>query len=368
MVGVQPGPAQSGAAAGVVRRAPLERRRETGIFGCMHSDDDSEPADDSEPEMAGAAGRVMAFGEALVEFMPATPGQSMAEAVTWTKFAGGAPATYAAALARLGRPAALWTRVGDDPFSDFVVDACAAEGIDTAWMRRTPGRQLGLCFHELVEGRVHLRFERGASAATVLAPDDIDAAALTGAAALHVTGTALQISDSARAATRAALAAARDAGLVVSFDPNIRVLPGAADAAAAFDEALAAADLVMPTRREAATITGLDDPAAAALELRARGPRLVAVTLGPEGCWILGPDDREPHHCPGYAVDVVEPTGSGDCHAAAMMAGFLAGWDAPRIGAYANAAGAIAVTAMGHFGGALPTPARIEALLSRARS
>lgn len=118
-----------------------------------------------------------------------------------------------------------------------------------------------------------------------------------------------------------------------------------------------------PTLEEAAAITGKEEAFDAARELRARGPKLVAVTLAAEGCVVLTEGDREPVFCPGYRVDVVEPTGAGDCHAAATMVGFLKNWDPDRIGAFANAAGAIAVTAMGHFGVALPTRQRIEALI-----
>ena len=216
---------------------------------------------------------VLSLGEALVEFMPEPAGQSMRDAVDWRKYAGGGPATYAAAVVRCGRPAALITRLGDDAFSDFLVDALAEEGVDVSRIIRVPGRQAGICFHECIEGRTTLAFQRRHSAATTLAPEDIDPAAVAGAAALHVPGTTLQISDGALEASLAAIAAARDAGVPVSFDPNVRALPGAAGTAAAFDEAVAAADVVTPTLEEAAAITGREDPVEAGRELLARGPR-----------------------------------------------------------------------------------------------
>lgn len=305
---------------------------------------------------------VLSLGEALVEFMPEPAGQSMRGALSWRKYAGGGPATYAAAVVRCGRPAALITRLGDDAFSDFLVDALAEEGVDVSRVLRVPGRQAGICFHECIEGRTTLAFQRRHSAATTLGPEDIDPGAIAGAAALHVPGTTLQISDGALEASLAAIAAARDAGVPVSFDPNVRALPGAAGTAAAFEEAVAAADVVTPTLEEAAAITGREDPVEAGRELLARGPRLAVVTLAAEGCVVLA-EGAEPVRCPGYPVPVVEPTGAGDCHAAATTVGFLEGWGPERIGAFANAAGAIAVTAMGHFGPALPTPDRISELM-----
>ena len=273
---------------------------------------------------AAAGAPVLSLGEALVEFMPEPAGQSMRRAVNWRKYAGGGPATYAAAIVRCGRPAALVTRLGDDPFSDFLVDALVEEGVDVSRIRRVPGRQAGLCFHECLDGRTNLLFHRRDSAATTLGPEDIDPAAIAGAAALHVPGTTLQISAGALEAALAAMAAARAAGVPVSFDPNLRAIPGASDTAAAFEEAVAAADVVTPTLEEAAAITGLDDPVEAGRELLARGPRLVVVTLAAEGCVVLA-EGEEPVSCPGYPVPVVEPTGAGDCHAAATTVGFLEG-------------------------------------------
>ncbi|MDA0336813.1 MAG: sugar kinase [bacterium] len=310
---------------------------------------------------------ILSLGEALVEFLAAPDAATTDGARRWRQYAGGGPATYAAAAVRCGRQAALITRVGDDCFSEFMVDALTHEGVDVSGVRRVAGRQIGLCFHAVTDGRTKLLFHRRDSAATTLEPGDIDAGRLATAAALHVPGTVMQISPSARETARHAITTARDLGVVVSFDPNIRTIPGGTEAAAAFEEAVACADLVMPTLAEATVITGKQNPEDAARELRARGPKLVAVTLAAQGCVMLAEGDAHPVHCPGYEVDVVEVTGAGDCHAAAMTVGYLAGWDPPRIGAFANAAGALAVTAVGHFGDALPTLARIQALLDHGR-
>lgn len=313
-------------------------------------------------------GPILSLGEALVEFMPEPAGGTMREAQVWRKYAGGGPATYAAAAVRCGRQAALITHVGEDPFSDFMVDALLEEGVDVSAIRRLEGRQIGLCFHECIDGHTNLIFHRRDSAATTLAPHDIDPRRLAGAAALHVPGTTMQISPSAMEAALFAIAEARNAGVIISFDPNTRAILGGTETAAVFEQALAVADIVTPTLEEAAAITGKQEAVDAARELRARGPKLVAVTLAAQGCVVLAEGDTEPVYCPGYDVDVVEPTGAGDCHAAATMVGYLAGWDPARIGAFANAAGAIAVTAMGHFGDALPTLERMQALIERGPS
>ena len=308
-------------------------------------------------------GPVLALGEVLTELMPARLGQTMSEAIHFDKFAGGAPSTYAAQIAACGLPAGLISKVGEDPFSTFLLDALMAAGVDTSSIVRLPDRQIGLCIHQCIDRLTSLIFYRRDSAASTLNPDDIDAATIQRAAALHVPGTTMQISESAMAASLKAIHLARDAGVVVSFDPNARTILGGQETSQATQEALACADLITPTLEEAIAITGQTDPFAAARELRARGPKLVAVTLAARGAVLLA--DGEPLLCPGYEVGVVEPTGAGDCHAAATMVGYLSGWDLERIGLFANAAGAHAVTAMGHLGPALPSVEQIAALQER---
>ncbi|MEW6755819.1 MAG: sugar kinase [Candidatus Latescibacterota bacterium] len=308
-------------------------------------------------------GPVLVLGEVLVEFMPGRIGESLAGAFHFEKYAGGAPATYAAQIAACGRRAGVISKVGQDPFSTYLLEALVAAGVETHLIRRLPDRQIGLCFHQCLGGVTSLVFYRRDSAASTLCPEDVDPPTIRAAAALHVPGTTLQISASAMAACLKAIRLAREAGVVVSFDPNVRSILGGLETSRATEEALASADVVTPTLEEATAITGQTDPFRAARELRARGPRLVAVTLAAQGAVLLA--DGEPLLCPGYEVEVVEPTGAGDCHAAATMVGFLSGWDLERIGLFANAAGAHAVTAMGHLGAALPSLAQIQALQAR---
>jgi 2-dehydro-3-deoxygluconokinase len=305
---------------------------------------------------------ILALGEALVEFMPPI-GETMRSGHNWQKFAGGGPATYAAACVRLGRAASLLSLVGEDPFSDYMLDALQQEGVDTAHIGRRPGRQIGLCYHECIDGETSLTFHRHDSAATTLSPSDIDADLITHAAALHVPGTTMQISDSALETSLQAMRWASEAKIPVGFDPNIRAILGGTQTSQAMEEGLAMADVVTPTIEEATAITGCSEPVQAARELQARGARFVAVTLASDGCVLLRQGDPSPIHCPGFSVDIIEPTGAGDVHAAAIMVGFLSGWETERIGQFANAAGALAVTAMGHFGPALPTLERINKLI-----
>jgi 2-dehydro-3-deoxygluconokinase len=307
------------------------------------------------------SGPVLTLGEALVEFFPVGPERTLAGAARFEKHAGGAPVTCAAAVARLGWRAGLIGRVGADSFSDFLLEALQAEGVDTSQVQRVPDRQIGLCFHQYPGEKVSLLFYRRDSAASTLCPEDIDAESISQAAALHVPGVTLQISESARAACLKAARLAREAGVLLSFDPNVRTFLGGGQARQAMEEMVEMASVVTPTLEEAQALTGESDPLRAALRLRERGPRVVAVTLAEKGAVLVG--EGQPFFCPGYRVQVVEPTGAGDAHAAALMVALLEERGLEYAGRFANAAGALAVTATGHLGPALPTRERIAALM-----
>jgi sugar/nucleoside kinase (ribokinase family) len=80
---------------------------------------------------------------------------------------------------------------------------------------------------------------------------------------------------------------------------------------------------------------------------------------GPEGCSIF--QHGKQYDVPGFPVTEIDPTGAGDCFSAAFIVGLEAGWPLEKIGCFANAAGALAVTKFGPMEGA-PTQAQLEYL------
>ncbi|HID08561.1 MAG TPA: carbohydrate kinase, partial [Armatimonadetes bacterium] len=79
------------------------------------------------------------------------------------------------------------------------------------------------------------------------------------------------------------------------------------------------------------------------------GVRVAGVKLGERGCFLT--DGKESHYIPAFKVDPVDATGAGDAFMAGFLVGVLKGWDLATIGRFANAVGALCVTAMGATGG-----------------
>lgn len=272
-----------------------------------------------------------------VEALPRPGTLALVDAITLR--GGGCALNTSSALARLGTRAAALGKVGVDPLGDFLLRLLSERGVDGSGVLRDPSvsTSASVVFVDHAGERTFLHL-KGANA--TVQTDELGEAPFAGRA-LHIAG-ALVLDALDGEPTASLLAEARRRGIHTSLDTAFdgsgrweRVLP-----------ALPHCDLVTPGLEEARAITGEHEPDRAAARLRALGAGAVAVTLGPDGCFVDGVG-----HVPARSVEVVDSTGAGDAFAAAFLYGRLAGWPPERCARFANAAGALATTAVGAFEG-----------------
>jgi len=310
---------------------------------------------------------VVAFGELVIDLIPA--GRDGDEPL-YAARAGGAPGNVAAGVARLGLGAAMLTKVGCEPFGDLAVGTLAAAGVDTGSIRRAGVETTALAVVALDEnGDRDFALYRANCADASYAAEEVDADLIRMARVLHVGSLSLATPISA-AAQRHAIAVARDAGLLVSADPNLRPAVWA-DRAAMADagrEAVAVADIVKLSAEELAALSGTNDATEGVQRLWHPRLRVMAVTDGPRGAWIhIAGSEVE---IDGFSVDVVDTVGCGDAFLAALIAGLvdqdLDHLDTEQvrlIGRRACAAGAIMATRAGAMA-RMPRAGEIEQLIS----
>ncbi len=306
---------------------------------------------------------VIALGEALVEIMRPGKGYPLHEPGPFLgPYPSGAPAIFADAAARLGATCAFLGCVGADPFGDCLVNRLRADGLAVEGIVVAPDAATGVAFVAYrADGSRQFVFHIAGAAAGRLGPQHVDAALIQGARWLHITGSTLSVNASLRDACYRAVELAAQAGLQISFDPNLRAELMGADALRRLVEpVLARATVILPSGEEARLLTGEADDIAACRALLARGARLVALKQGAAGSTLF--TAAEQVHIPGLRVAEVDPTGAGDCYAAGLAVALLQGWDLPRAGRFANAVGALAVTQQGPMEGA-PWRAEVERLL-----
>lgn len=265
--------------------------------------------------------------------------------------AGGCAVSTASALSKLGLRAAVVGNVGDDAFGQFLTSSLDERGVEIRHVRRTREAATSASV-VLVDGAGERTFLHLKGASSTLNRDGVGDAAFEGRA-LHVAG-ALVLEALDGEPTSVLLAEARRRGIITSLDTVY-------DGSGAWDRVLVAlpyCDVVMPGIEEARGITGEQDVERAAHRLRELGAGAAAVTLGPEGCYLAS--EEYDGIVPGYRVDAVDGTGSGDAFAAGFLFGRLASWPLERCARLANAAGALATTAVGAYEGVGDLPQTLQ--------
>jgi sugar/nucleoside kinase (ribokinase family) len=176
--------------------------------------------------------------------------------------------------------------------------------------------------------------------------EELDNDVLFSGRALHVGG-ALVMPELDGSPTAAVLEEAKARGLTTSLDTVW-------DATGRWDRLLPSLphlDVFVPSLAEGSAISGLPEPESVAAWLRERGVGTVALKLGADGCFVSS--DEFEGFVAAPAVEALDSTGAGDAFAAGVVYGYLAGWPLERTAALANAAGALAATAVGAVEGML---------------
>jgi len=320
---------------------------------------------------------VITVGEMLIDFVPTVSGVGLAEAPAFKKAAGGAAANVAVGLSRLGERSGFMGKVGDDAFGHFLARTLRETRVDTAALRFSAASRTTLAFVALrADGEREFVFYRQHTADIMYRPEEVDQDYIRGARALHFGSVSL-VGEPARSATLLAVEVATAAGLLVSYDPNLRLnlWPSPAAALEGLRLGWPRAQVIKVSEEELAFLSGLaleelQEQAAAesaARQLWHPKLRLLIVTRGRAGCRYV--TNRFAGALPGFAVPTVDTTGAGDGFVAGLLHRLLqdpaADQDEGTLRAacrYANAVGALATTERGAIP-ALPTAARVAAFL-----
>jgi sugar/nucleoside kinase (ribokinase family) len=255
---------------------------------------------------------------------------------------GGVASNVAVGLAALGIKTALAARLGTDDSAGLMERYWERAGVDTSFIQRQPGASTGLSIG-LVDRRGQPRFIHTPGSSGSLSADDLDleGAARRGSRSLTVAGFFI-LPGLQDGGLPGVLQRARQLGMITSLD--VVNSPGMDDAGPLWP-CLPHLDYFLCNAKEAARLTGLDDPPAAAAYLKRRGAGVALVKMGDRGVWAEGEDFSG--LVPAPAARVVDTTGAGDAFAAGLVAALLRGAGLEEACRQANAAGARMVAALG---------------------
>lgn len=313
------------------------------------------------------------LGEVLIDFVSLDEEVPLASLPRFAGAAGGAPANVAVGLARLGVSTGFIGKVGEDPFGEFLRTTLEQAGVDTRCLRLARGARTTLAFvASRGDGRKDISFHRNPGADQLLLPEEANRDYLCSARLFHFGSVSLSRSP-AREATLHAARVAREAGLLISYDPNWRpsLWEDPVEGKGQLWLPMPLAHVVHCAEEEWEFITGTQDLQAGARKIMQAGPELVVVTQGAGGCYWDNGDSRG--QVPGFTVEVEDALGAGDAFVAAMLSQLIS---EPRdrklpdarmreIMTYANAAGALTCTRRGVIP-SLPRAREIEQFLGSA--
>ena len=258
----------------------------------------------------------VAIGELLIDFTPA--GTGVNGAALFARNPGGAPANVLAVNSRLGGKTAFIGKVGDDPFGRFLKTTLEDLTIDTRGLMLTREADTTLAFVHLdATGNRSFSFYRRPGADTLLSREELNADLIRNTRILHF-GSLSMTAEPSRGATIEAVRMAKQAGALISFDPNYRpsLWESPAQAVVQMKAGLHQADLVKLSEEELTFLTGKTDLDQGARLLQQFGTVLVLVTLGPKGTYYrIGEKSRV---LPTYDVRTIDTNGAGDAFTGAL--------------------------------------------------
>ncbi|XP_031404660.1 probable fructokinase-4 [Punica granatum] len=321
-----------------------------------------------------SSGLIVSFGEMLIDFVPTVSGVSLAEAPGFVKAPGGAPANVAIAVTRLGGKSAFVGKLGDDEFGHMLAGILKQYGVKAEGINFDQGARTALAFVTLrADGEREFMFYRNPSADMLLKPEELNLELIRSAKVFHYGSISL-IVEPCRSAHLKAMQVARDAGALLSYDPNLRLplWPSAEDAREQIMSIWEKADLIKISDVELEFLTGsdkIDD--ASAMSLWHPNLKLLLVTLGEKGCRYYTKNFCG--HVEAYHVNAVDTTGAGDSFVGALLCKIVDDHslieDESRLREalkFANACGAITTTKKGAIP-ALPTADEVLSLMKGSK-
>ena len=276
---------------------------------------------------------------------------------------GGDTSNATIAAARQGAKAAYFAALGDDAFGRDFLALWQREGVDSAHSRILPGERTGIYFISHGPDGHEFSYFRAGSAASLPGPDDLPVGLVPSSRILHISGISQAISTKACDLVFKAIAEARAAGGIVSYDTNLRLRLWPLDRArATIHAAVAQSDICLPGLDDAQKLTGKTTAEDICDFYLGLGPEIVALTLGKSGTLVAIPGRRE--LIPAFPVEAVDATGAGDAFDGAFLAEWLHNGHDPFAAArYANAAAALSTLG---YGAVEPIPhrARVEEFIA----
>ncbi|MBU8906684.1 sugar kinase [Desertibacillus haloalkaliphilus] len=291
---------------------------------------------------------VITIGEAMVTFNPVTKGP-LKYVPSFDRKVGGAELNFALGCSRLGLDAGWVSRLGNDEFGRYILNFVRGEGVDVSEVKLVDEYPTSLNFKEIMEdGSGRTFYYRKQSPTSTMTVESLNEEYFKQAKLLHITGVfpAVDPKNNLPIIKQMVLLAKKH-GLLVSFDPNIRLKLWSKDEAReALVELLPDVDVFLTGADEADILLGVNEPTAIIEKCKEFGISHIAIKQGEKGSvgYHNGQTIEAPPVPPKKVVDTV---GAGDGFDAGFVYGVINSWSLEKTLHFANTIGSMVVSVSG---------------------
>lgn len=298
----------------------------------------------------------LTIGEPLVVLASQDKDMSLDEASHFEKFLAGAEMNVAVGISRLEHEATYLSKVGADPFGDFIIEAAGKVGIDVSHLKKDSKYLTGFYLKELVgSGDPAVAYFRKNSAAANFEVTELEDVDLTGVKLAHLSGIFPALSGKTLETFKLFNARLNKAKILTVFDPNLRpVLWKSREKMIAVTNELArGSQIILPGINEGEILMGSREPEKIADFYLNQSDltHTVVVKLGADGAFVKVKNAKS-FIVPAFKVkEVVDTVGAGDGFAVGLESALLEEWPLEDAVNRACAVGALAVQSQGDSDG-----------------
>lgn len=306
--------------------------------------------------------RVMTIGDAMITFNPSVQGP-LRFVESFNRKVGGAELNFAIGCARLGLNSKWVSRLGKDEFGRVIYNFTRGEGVDVSKVELVEGYPTSLNFKEINgDGSGKTFYYRYHSPITTLTPEKVNADWFDDVNLLHLTGVYLAIDPNNLKVAKRMIEIAKEKGIPVSFDPNIRLkLWTIEEARKAYEEIFSDVDILLTGLDEIRLIIGNDSEEELARFADQQGISDLVIKDGANGSRLYR--DGQWIEAPGFKVNPIDTVGAGDGFDAGYVYGWLNGFTPEQLLKFANGVGALVTTVSGDNEG-LPYLEEVSAFIN----
>lgn len=301
-------------------------------------------------------------GRIGVDIYPLQIGVGLEEVSSFGKFLGGSATNVAVSGARYGLNSAVITKVGKDPFGNYLIQELERLKVDSRYVGRTDHLKTPVVFCEIFPpDDFPIYFYREPKAPDLeIQKSELDLEAIKTAKIFWSTVTGLSQEPSREANLAALEARNKKQHTILDLDYRAAFWTKPSEATEQIAKALPLVTIALGNKEECDVAVGETEPMRAADALLERGVELAIVKQGPKG--VLAKTKTEAVEVPPFVVEVVNGLGAGDSFGGALCYGLLQGWELTRMLRFANIAGAIVASRL-ECSTAMPTYDEVQQIM-----